>query len=69
MNETITDVSYGVANVSCRWLTENRKIEIVRKGRVRRAKLFYLRDRVGKKARVRGFARDSNLACQRIKAA
>ena len=29
------------------------KIEIVRKGRVRRAKLYYLRDRVGKAAKVR----------------
>ena len=27
------------------------KIEVVRRGKVRRAKLFYLRDRVGKKAR------------------
>jgi len=29
------------------------KIEVVRKGRVRRAKLYYLRDRVGKKAQVK----------------
>ena len=29
------------------------KIEIVREGHVRRAKLYYLRDRVGKAARVR----------------
>jgi large subunit ribosomal protein L19 len=29
------------------------KIEIVRKGKVRRAKLFYLRDRVGKAAKVK----------------
>ncbi|HEX9766509.1 MAG TPA: 50S ribosomal protein L19 [Nitriliruptorales bacterium] len=28
-------------------------IEVVRKGRVRRAKLYYLRDRVGKKARIK----------------
>ncbi|MBE3598044.1 MAG: 50S ribosomal protein L19 [Limnochordaceae bacterium] len=28
-------------------------IEVVRRGRVRRAKLYYLRERVGKKARVR----------------
>lgn len=28
-------------------------IEIVRRGQVRRAKLYYLRDRVGKKARVK----------------
>ena len=29
------------------------KIVVVRKGKVRRAKLFYLRDRVGKKAKVK----------------
>ncbi|MBQ3118311.1 MAG: 50S ribosomal protein L19 [Clostridia bacterium] len=29
------------------------KIEVVRKGRVRRARLYYLRDRVGKAAKVR----------------
>ncbi len=29
------------------------KVEIVRKGKVRRAKLYYLRDRIGKKAKVK----------------
>ena len=29
------------------------KLEIVRKGRVRRAKLFYLRDKIGKAAKVK----------------
>ena len=29
------------------------KLEVVRKGKVRRAKLFYLRDRVGKAAKVK----------------
>ena len=29
------------------------KVEVVRKGKVRRAKLFYLRERVGKKAKVK----------------
>ena len=29
------------------------KIEVVRKGKVRRAKLYYLRDRVGKSAKVK----------------
>ena len=33
------------------------KIEVVRKGKVRRAKLFYLRDRVGKKAKVKEVVR------------
>lgn len=32
------------------------KVEVVRRGKVRRAKLFYLRDRVGKKAKVRELA-------------
>ena len=29
-------------------------IQVVRKGRIRRAKLYYLRDRVGKAAKVKG---------------
>ena len=29
------------------------KVEVIRRGKVRRAKLFYLRDRVGKKAKVK----------------
>jgi len=33
------------------------KIEVVRKGKVRRAKLFYLRDRVGRKAKVKELIR------------
>lgn len=33
------------------------KIEVVRRGKVRRAKLFYLRDRVGKKAKVKEILR------------
>ena len=33
------------------------KIEVTRKGKVRRAKLFYLRDRIGKKAKVKEVVR------------
>ena len=33
------------------------KIEVVRRGKVRRAKLFYLRDRVGKSAKVKELVR------------
>ena len=33
------------------------KIEVVRRGKVRRAKLYYLRDRVGKKAKVKEIIR------------
>jgi large subunit ribosomal protein L19 len=29
------------------------RVELVRRGKVRRAKLYYLRDRVGKKARIK----------------
>ena len=33
------------------------KVEVVRKGKARRAKLFYLRDRVGKRAKVKEIMR------------
>ena len=33
------------------------RIEVTRRGKVRRAKLFYLRDRVGKKAKVKELLR------------
>lgn len=33
------------------------KVEVVRQGKVRRAKLFYLRDRVGKRAKVKELVR------------
>lgn len=33
------------------------KVEVVRRGKVRRAKLFYLRDRVGKAAKVKEVVR------------
>ncbi|MCI8649935.1 MAG: 50S ribosomal protein L19 [Anaerotruncus sp.] len=33
------------------------KVELVRKGRVRRSKLYYLRDRVGKAAKVKEIVR------------
>ena len=38
------------------------KVEVVRAGKVRRAKLFYLRDRVGKKAKVKELVKEFN-AC------
>ena len=34
------------------------KVELVRKGRVRRSKLYYLRDRVGKAAKVKDIIRE-----------
>lgn len=33
------------------------KIEVIRRGKARRAKLYYLRDRVGKKAKVKEIVR------------
>ena len=57
LNETMTvrRVAYGVGveRVIPIHSPKVAKIEVLRKGRVRRAKLFYLRDRVGKAARVR----------------
>lgn len=36
------------------------KVEVIREGHVRRAKLYYLRDRVGKAARVKARARSAS---------
>ena len=57
LNETITvrRLSYGVGVERVLPLHSPRisRIEIVRRGKIRRAKLYYLRDRVGKAARVK----------------
>ncbi len=52
---TVRKISYGVGIERTFPLHSPRidSIEIVRKGRVRRAKLFYLRERLGKAARVK----------------
>lgn len=57
INETFTvrRISYGVG-VERTFLLHSPKldnIEVTRKGRVRRARLYYLRDRIGKAARVK----------------
>ena len=54
-NFTVRRVAYGVGTEKT-WPVHSpiiEKIEVVRKGKVRRAKLNYLRDRVGKSAKVK----------------
>lgn len=52
---TVRRVAYGVAVERCFPLHSPRvdKIKVLRRGRVRRAKLYYLRDRAGKAARIK----------------
>ena len=56
---TVRRISYGVG-VERTWPVHSpmiEKIEVVRRGKVRRARLFYLRDRVGKAAKVKEILR------------
>lgn len=56
---TVRKISNGIG-VEKTWPLHSpnvEKIEVVRRGKVRRAKLNYLRDRVGKKAKVKELVR------------
>jgi len=52
---TVRRVSHAVGVERCFLLHSPRieKIEVLRRGRVRRARLYYLRERVGRRARIR----------------
>ena len=52
---TVRRISYGIGveKVFPLHAPSVEKVEVVRKGKVRRAKLYYLRDRVGKAAKVK----------------
>lgn len=60
---TVRKVSHGVG-VERTFLAHSprvAKIEVIRRGRVRRAKLYYLRQVVGKKARIREDRREKTI--------
>ncbi|MBI9105485.1 MAG: 50S ribosomal protein L19 [Spirochaetales bacterium] len=56
---TVRKISYGVGVERIFPLNSPKieRIEVVRRGRVRRAKLYYIRDRVGKSAKVKELIR------------
>ena len=63
-NFTVRKISYGegVERVFPLYSPQIAEIEVIRRGDVRRAKLYYLRGRRGKSARIAERARDTNEA-------
>ena len=63
-NFTVRKISYGegVERVFPLYAPTIAEIAVVRRGDVRRAKLYYLRGRSGKSARITELARDTRLA-------
>ncbi|HEY2131675.1 MAG TPA: 50S ribosomal protein L19 [Acetobacteraceae bacterium] len=63
-NFTVRKISYGegVERVFALYAPTIAEIAVVRRGDVRRAKLYYLRGRRGKSARIAERARDTNAA-------
>ena len=59
-NFTVRRVTHGVGVERTFMLHSPRleSVQVIRVGRVRRAKLYYLRERVGRKARIRAGSRD-----------
>jgi large subunit ribosomal protein L19 len=65
-NFTVRKLSYGegVERVFPLYSPNVSEIQVVRRGKVRRAKLYYLRGRTGKSARIQEKARDTAVAEQ-----
>lgn len=68
---TVRKISYGVGVERVFPIHSPRidKIEVVRKGKVRRAKLYYIRDRVGKSAKVKELIRKKEVSVPETAAA
>ena len=68
---TVRRVAYGegVERVFPLHSPRVEKVEVTREGRVRRAKLYYLRDRVGKAARVKAQRRSDSAKAKQTKPA
>ncbi len=66
INRTVTvrKISYGVGveRIFPIHSPKIEKIEVTRRGKVRRAKLYYIRDRVGKAAKVKELIRKKNVS-------